>query len=410
MNYLRGSMCVAALFLLARVAPAATEGVVEAVGEAQIKNGDQVAAKKVATADALKKCIEQVVGIAIKSDFSATQAESVKNNETQFVSDVSDKLVQKSEGFIQKYEVIDERTDKDIIKIKVRAHVFESKIKSEVKRLADLLNAAGNPKVMLVVQEVYDSPEGKRRVAKESLVGAYLEKELLARGFELKGKGEAHAVADDSVEQYDKWMHDVGGAAKMARDQGADILIAGRVEITDKGRMDEKDVAGLDALKDQTRIEIASVIRGLNSATDEIMSTKPVQMTSIGTTTERAVHRAFQGRGENLIKQTFDQLLDDMKESFKKTADRGQAYEVKLDGIKSFKKEGKSFLKVLEGVDGVSTVKQKSFGGGALVVDMACKCSAEELQGRILQAAEKTGDLSSIDIKDVSGKKLAFSL
>ena len=140
------------------------------------------------------------------------------------------------------------------------------------------------------------------------------------------------------------------------------------------------------------------------------MSTKPVQMTSIGTDMERAVHRAFQGRGENLVKQTFDQLLEDMKDSFKKTADRGQAYEVKLEGIKSFKKEGKGFLKLLEGLTGVSTVKQKTFAGGALVVDLACKCTADELQNRIFSAAEKAAGLSSIDIKDVSGKKLAFKL
>jgi hypothetical protein len=125
---------------------------------------------------------------------------------------------------------------------------------------------------------------------------------------------------------------------------------------------------------------------------------------------ERAVHRAFQGRGENLVKRTFDSLLEDLKDSFRKTADRGQAYEVKLEGIKSFKKEGKTFLKVLEGISGVSTVKQKTFAGGALVADVLCKCNAEELQGRIFTAAEKADGLSSIDIKDVSGKKLAFKL
>src|SRR5208337_1404548 len=85
--------------------------VVEGVGEAQINNGDEVEAKKAATADALKKCIEQVVGISIQSDFSSEQKETVKNNQSDFDSKVRDSLVQHAEGFIQKYDVLDTKTD-----------------------------------------------------------------------------------------------------------------------------------------------------------------------------------------------------------------------------------------------------------------------------------------------------------
>src|SRR5690606_106505 len=113
---------------------------------------------------------------------------------------------------------------------------------------------------------------------------------------------------------------DAGGAARLAREHGADILIAGRVEISDQGEI--KDTGGLSALEGQIRIEIASVIRGINAASGEVFSTKPVQMVSMGTTLERAVHRAFQGRGKNVVKQTFEELLRDLKASFQKTAEQ----------------------------------------------------------------------------------------
>lgn len=386
----------------------AAEGTVEAVGEALIKNNDTVAAKKEATADALKKCIEQVVGISIKSDFSSEQQETVKNNQNEFYSKVKDQLVQQSEGFIQKHEVLEENVAGSTMKVKVRATVFESKVKAEVKKLADLIAAAGNPKLMLVIQEVYISKEGKKRVAKESILGAQLEKELLARGFEIRGQKEAKNVADDDVSTYDKWLDNVGGVAQMARDAGADVLIAGRVEAYDKGPIE--DTGGLDALKGQTRVEINSVIRGLNAATAEVFSTKPTVMSSVGVNLERAMNRAFAGRGANLVKQTFDDLLADLKESFKKTAEQGQFYVIALKGVTSFRNQGQKFMQMLEKVEGISSVKQKSFESGNLVLDVACKCSTSELQNRIFSSSSGIKEFGGLDVDGVSGKRLAFKL
>jgi hypothetical protein len=387
---------------------AADGDVVEATGEAQVRGGDVVTAKKAATADALRRCVEQVVGISVKSDFSSEQQEIVKNNQDQFYSAVRDSLTQKSEGFIQSHEVVKEAQQGDVMKVTVRAKVFESKVRAEVKKLTDLITAAGNPKLMLVIQEVYISPEGKKRVAKESMVGAMLEKELTSRGFELRGAREAKNVADDSVEQYDKWLDGAGGASKMARDAGADILIAGRIEILNKGVID--DPGALEALRGQVRIEINSIIRGVNVATAEVLSTKPVQMVSIGINEERAAHRAFQGRGNNVVKQTFDDLLEDLKQSFAKTAAQGQSYVVQLKGVTSFRKQGQGFLEALKRITGVSEVKQKSFEGGQLVIDVSFKGSPAELQERVFSITEKSDGLSTLDVEGVSGKQLSFKL
>src|SRR5688500_9612478 len=77
----------------------ANEGVVEAVGEANITNGDTVTAKKMAVADGLKKCIEKIVGISITSEFTSDQQETLKNNQSEFSQKVRDQLTQKAEGF-----------------------------------------------------------------------------------------------------------------------------------------------------------------------------------------------------------------------------------------------------------------------------------------------------------------------
>ena len=111
-----------------------------------------------------------------------------------------------------------------------------------------------------------------------------------------------------------------------------------------------------------------------------------------------------------MVRQTFDSLLEDLKTSFKKTAERGQTYVVQLDGVKSFRNQGRRFMGLLQKIVGVSSVKQKAFAGGKLVVDVACKCSSSELQDRIFTATEGDGALNSLDVEDVSGKRISFKL
>ncbi len=407
---IRARLAVGLACVLALAAPAlAADGdVVEATGEANIRNGDTVAAKKEATTDALKKCIEKVVGISIQSEFTAEQKETVAGNQDQFYSAVRDSLTQKAEGFIESYDVTDSKTKGDVMQVTVRARVFESKVRAKAIELADLIKRAGNPKLMLVIQEVYVDTEGHKRVAKESAVGAYLEKELLAQGFELRGARIAKDLADDAIGTYDRWLDDAGGASKMARDEGADILIAGRVEITNKGVIE--DAGGLDALKGQTRIEIASVVRGMNAASGEVFSTKPVRMQSVGTSEDRALHRALQGRGQNVIKQTFDQLLDDLKSSFKKTAEQGQTYVVHLKGVTSFRRQGQGFIEALNGIAGISSVRQQSFDGGVLVLDVTFKGSLSDLQEKIFGALERAEAFKNLDVEGISGKQISLKM
>jgi hypothetical protein len=398
-------VCLLAVTCSAR---AAEGDVTDGTGEAQIKGGDLVAARQAAIADALKRCIEKVVGIQIQSEFNADQRELVNGNKDQFYSSVRDNLTQKAEGFIQSYDVLKEEQKGDILAVSVRARVFESKIKAKVVELAELIAKAGNPKLMLVIQEVYSDTEGHKNVAPESTVAAYLEKELLARGFELRGGRAARNVADDSIAAYDRWLEDSGGAARMARAEGADILIAGRVEITNKGKI--VDTGGLDALKGQTRIEVVSIVRGINAASGEVFSAKPVQMGSVGMDEERALHRALQGRGNNIIKQTFEQLLEDLKDSFRKTAANGQTYVVNLKGVTSYRRFGQPFVERLKSLSGVSAVTQKSFAEGVLVLDVSYKGPLNELQQKIFSVMDKADGFGKLDVEGISGKQISLKL
>ena len=395
-----------ALASLGTEALAADGGVIEAAGEAQIIKGDKVAAKKAAVADAMKNAVEKVVGVTVQSDFSSELKETVKNNQNAFEAKVRDAVSKKSEGFIKNHELLEEKVDGDIFKVKIRAEVFESKIKAEVEELAKLIAAAGNPKIMIVIQDVVTDESGDVQVQPESMLGTHIEKLLIERSIEVRGRQAAAAVARDDAREYDAWAKEAENIADMARKNGADILVFGRVEIKNKGKIEN---AAFAALNGQTRVEIQATIRGVNAATGELFSAEPAQMSSMGLNIEKAVYRALKGRGQNLITRVWEPLFDNLKDSFRKSASMGSAFVVVLKNVKSFRKEGRAFIDLLGSLPDVSGV-QHSFRDGRVRVELSCKCSSQDLQDRIFNAVEGQSTFGTLDVDGVSGKQLAFKL
>lgn len=398
------------LALLVATNPAfAAQGWVDAWGEAQIKNGDKVAAKQAAVADGLKRCIEKIVGITIQSRFDSKMQEVVKGNQSQFNAEVSDRLVQESKGFVDKYEVLEEKEQLDVMKVHVKALVYEDKLLAEVEKIAELLQRCGSPKVMIVIQDVHVTPDGKEEVAAESQLAMHLENMLMERGLEIRGKRAAKEISTDSPRKYDRWVQETDNIASMALKNNADMLVFGRVEIKDKGEIKDSTFA---ALNGQRRVEIETSIRGINAVTGELFSSKPDQMSSMGINLEKAVHRALKGRGNNLVTRTFDPLFDDLKDSCRKAAEQGNKYMVVLAGVTNFRKQGRTFVKLVEGVNGVSDV-ESNFNDGTLSIELSCKCAVDELQDRIFSAVDASEDkatFGTLDVDGIQGKKLKLKL
>lgn len=390
---------------LSSVAAQDRQGVVEAVGEAQIVNADQVAAKKTAIADGLRRCIEKVVGIFIQSNFASTMKEVVKNNKNEFTADVENEIIQKAEGFIDKYEVLSVNVVGQVLKVRVKAKVFETKVQAELQKIADLIAAAGNPRVMIMVQDVHVGTDGRRRV-KPSILGDIIASKLVALGIEVKDSRSAKR-AMRRERDFKKAMDNTGGFVDIAARAGADILIFGNVEFIDKGVITNSSWASQNG---QRSVEISSQVQGVLVSTGELFSGSAVQRKTWGTTYERAVFRELKGRGRNIVVKNFDSLFADLKTSFRKMAAEGRGFEVRLDKVKSFRRQGQAFLGALGGLSGVAGVRQKSFAAGSLVIELRCTCSATELQERIFKVTDALAGFDGLDISNVSGDRLTFRL
>lgn len=386
-------------------AAAAAEGTIEADGEAMVQRGDVVAAKKAAVADALKNAIDKVVGVTVESEFNSVLKETVKNNQSDFQAAVADRVTKKSEGFIKTYDVLSENNDGKVFKVRVRATVFESKVKAEIEELAQLIKDAGNPRLMIVIQDVIYTPEGKELVQAESMLGTHIEKALIERGIEVRGKRAAKEVTANE-NKFDQWSKRTDSVAEMARKEGADLLVFGRVEIRDKGAIEN---AAFAALNGQRRVEISATIRGVVANSGELVSVQPVSMSEMGINLEKAVSRALTGRGKNLVNRTFDPLFVDLKTAFRKAASAGSTFQVVLSNVRNYRQQGRKFVGIIEAFASASNVQHK-FNDGVLQVNLSCKCSTDELQDHIFKAIETEKAFQNLDVSGVAGRQISLKL
>ena len=96
---------------------------IDVVGVAPISKNNLALARQQAVADAQRNAVEQVLGTAIESTFSATQRETLKGKHSQFVSDVSARVKTKTTGFIDGYTVVSEKRVKDTLRVRLKVKV-----------------------------------------------------------------------------------------------------------------------------------------------------------------------------------------------------------------------------------------------------------------------------------------------
>lgn len=140
----RAALVAAAVFFSAcgrgavRLAPGEKGEVVESEGWAPIDDADVLGTKRRSLADAEKKAVETVVGVFI----------SAKTRVDQTVS-IDERILADLNGYIRRYEILDERREDGFLKTRIRAVVLYKKVGDELKQLglSKPPPPTGNPRV-----------------------------------------------------------------------------------------------------------------------------------------------------------------------------------------------------------------------------------------------------------------------
>ncbi|MEL6545056.1 MAG: hypothetical protein AAFQ82_10555 [Myxococcota bacterium] len=411
----RGQLLTSCVLAAALGFPAIASAVeVTASGDAAL-GADPNAAFEQARNRALVAAVERVVGITIESEFTQRARERIQGERSKFDAELRDVLNKRSEGFVESYQVVKretvERMGQPLVRVTVKAEVFESKVEAQLRRFADLLAAADNPTVMVVVQEVIRDLDGQERVNDTGQLGAYLEAAFKDEGFELLGANQAKALSESTVDEFQSFHLDVASALDLARSQGADLLVAGRVVLHDRGPLGES--AALPALANRVKVEVEANVRVLLSATGEVLSPASVQHMELGSDFPRAVHRVYRGsrgKGFNVVEKVMGRFLPDVKRKLEEIAKDGRSWMVELSGIRNFRTQGRPFLRLVAELPGVSKTRQTAFAKGRLEIEVRCVCTVDELQDRLFDASRSVGALQAMDLAGSSSGRLNFSL
>ena len=145
---MRNARLAAALLVLLPLTPAlAAEKLPpvvtkEAEGEAAIVGGNVDRAAREAKEAALRSAVEQVAGVVVSSQSLAVNSQLV-----------SDQVYAHSAGYVRSYEVLSQTTERNVVKVKVRAQVGTAELDRDLQAVQALVRRLQGRKLIILIQE-----------------------------------------------------------------------------------------------------------------------------------------------------------------------------------------------------------------------------------------------------------------
>lgn len=383
----------------------------EATGLATIEKNDEATARMKAINNALTQAIAQVAGQWVESKFEATQSERSKNDETVFLSKVEESVKSNVQGYVETYKILREERAGESYRVTLKATVNTRKLDDLFGALQDALEKR-RFKALVVARE---SDEKGQAISGQT--SAFVENELTKAGLELTSAAAASKTADV-----------LSLADREGKQSGADVVLLVEAKYKNLGVIGPG--AEFEALVGQTRIELELTLRSALVQQRRVLSSKPVTMTSIGTSYERAVARALAGKGNNAIRQTthdfFEELLKELQKPQPAAAEPPPAapvpvaaqvmappasgFRLIIERVKSFKKLGRPLIELIGKAQGVKTVEQKNFAGDKLELNVEYTGDPSALEKFIFDECERQRFCKTIDRKSSAPNELVLSL
>lgn len=360
---------------------------VTAEGTAGILGGDQGLARDNAIRDAQRKAVEQAVGTMIASETLVENFQVLR-----------DSIYSKSQGYIQKYDIVKEGAQKDLYNVSISATVAVGPLKNDLSALGLLMARVGKPRTLFMIAEQNIGQEivlywwgwwgrGGAAFAGQTVDMAVsetaLKEEFLNKGFNVvdiasaTGKFEisnAYRIADLTND----------GAREFGKKLNAELVIKGKALAKEGPRNPGSSVGSYlaDITVSAIRVDNGQV---LASARGEGVARHVVQHTGGNQALDKAA------------RSVAEKLIDQITAKWTGETSGGQLVQITIRGLAGMKDlvKVKEFLQ--SQVRGVQTVIQRSFEGGVAVLEVDAKSSAQQLGDEL---AKK--DFGALDL-DVTG-------
>ena len=371
-------------------------------GWAQVQGKDVAAARNEATRDAQKKAVEMTAGVHIKSMMLDRSYSKLVGDKERFEQEIESKIYSKTDGFVRNFKVLSEKQEGSTFKVKLQIEVDDVELSRQLSILGKHLAGARFPKLMFIVKEEYTGRDSKTSVVPEPTLQSMLEDALLAKGFDLVAQDHIETLRAEEGEVFDDLITDDNKAAKFAMKYGAEYLVraTGRIKYTSYNDLGQKEHHGFTEMS----------LSAINSSSAAVVASKKASGNSPANCFSEAELKVKAVR--HTAPKLIDNLVTRILESWDKETENGIRYSVKLYNVKSYRREGLKFIKLLEKMPDAQQVKKLSFGGGRLEVEvfypMAHDVSA--LEGAIIEAIDGEKAFKNLDVTYSRGRELNFKL
>jgi hypothetical protein len=338
-----------------------------AEGRSTLANLDKEKAYERALDDALRKAVEQGVGVHISSQSKA--------NNYQLIYD---EILSMSSGYVQQYKILKNYKKDGMLVVKVSALVKIDDIKNDLISIGVLLGRKKLPRVLVLVNETFMSqltPENSKNLfihgQKQSQVEARLASILMEKGF--------HVLDSKSItksrekEQAIKILQGKTGAAILLGNiMHADVILIGEAHSNKSG-----NIAGSNFVS----VTKALTLKAIRADTGEILAANTWNSSGAGMNDAAASNNA----AKRVADMAGGQLINDVLNKYLAETGGTQMIQLIVYNITSFSDLESLEDELKKHIPGIQQLYRRSFERGIAIFDAQIKGESDVIAHAIQQ-------------------------
>jgi uncharacterized protein YdcH (DUF465 family) len=332
-----------------------------------------VKAREDAINSALRNAVEQVVGTMVESNVL------VENYQT-----VEDKIYTRTQGYVQKYDVISSSKQFDnALEVTIRAVVKVSDLQSDLEAIGVLLGRKGKPRTMVMIEERNIAEHYYQWGMDMNSTETAIMDEMMNYGFPFVDAAQSRvSIANDVVTS--ALSGDAAAAASIANRLGAEIIITGKaVSKVASGAPSVVRDAGFKSC--QANINL------------RVIRADDAKIIAVASANDRAAHIDEITGGTQALqkaaKKAALELKDEIVAAWQKDVYSSAQVQLQVTNIASFSQLNTLKNSLSYYIRGIQAVNQRSFASGTALFDIDIKGTAEQMA-------------SELEAKEIEGLKL----
>ena len=336
---------------------------VVATGLGSIMGGDVAHARDDAIEDALRTSVENAVGVYLTSE---TQVENYQL--------IEDNIYSKTQGYIQKYDVIrEEKRNEQLYEVTVKAVVKMADLKNDLDAIATLIRRKNTPRMMVMIDErnIGEAPglfhyfDVDMNTAETTIIETFMEKGFrfvdqatVKRNLE---RAQAAAILEGDAAQ----------AAALGRKVGAEVVLTGKA----LAKATVVEVYGTKQRSQQATV----TARAIRTDTGDIIATGSAQGAfphiddAVGSA--KAIQKACAQLSEDIMNKILDRWQADVSS--------GTTITLNVRGVKSYSQLNKFKSALKYYVRDLISVEQRDWYEGFATLEVVMPGNSDDLAQRL---------------------------